>query len=203
MAAVLEPKVQTREGIIVLHLHPVIDMDDDQFYEFAQINRDLRMERNASGELIIMPPTGWETGERNSEIGMQLRVWAKRDGTGRVVDSSAGYRLRNGATRSPDASWVSNTRLAEIPSDAQKKFLPLCPDFVIELQSPTDLFDELGAKMQEWIENGAQLGWLIDPKAKRIYVYRPNVQVEILENVNSVSGEPLLPGFVLDLTQIW
>lgn len=203
MATVLEPRVSSPEGMIVVHLHPVIEMDDDQFFELAQINRDLRMERNAQGELIIMPPTGWETGDRNSELGMQLRVWSKGNGKGKVVDSSAGYRLPNGATRSPDASWVSKTHLAAIPPRERKKFLPLCPDFVVELKSPTDLLNELQDKMVEWIENGAQLGWLIDPEMKQVHVYRPNGKVEILENPNALSGEPLLEGFVLDLTQIW
>jgi Uma2 family endonuclease len=203
MAVAMDSQKQRLEGMIVVHLSPVIEMDDDQFFEFAQLNRDLRMERNSKGELIIMPPTGWETGDRNSEIGMQLRAWAKRNGQGRVADSSTGYILPNKATRSPDASWVSNERLESVSPQQRKKFLPVCPEFVVELKSPTDLLDEVQDKMQEWIANGAQLGWLIDPDAKRVYIYRPNEQVEILENRKSISGEPLLKGFTLDLTQIW
>lgn len=203
MAAVLESKTKSPEGAIVVHLRPVIEMDDDQFFEFAQLNRDLRIERNAEGELLIMPPTGWETGGRNAEITMQLRAWAKRNAQGEAVDSSTGYRLPNQATLSPEASWVRQERLDKISPQEKKKFLPLCPDFVIELKSPSDLLDKLQKKMQEWLDNGAQLAWLIDPQTKRVYVYRPNTVVEIVENAKSISGEPLLQGFVLDLTQLW
>ncbi len=203
MAAVLEPKTKITEGAIVVHLRPVIEMDDDQFFEFAQLNRDLRIERNAEGELIIMPPTGWETGGRNAEVTMQLRAWAKRNAQGEAVDSSTGYRLPNAATLSPDASWVRRDRLNKISPQEKKKFLPLCPDFVIELKSPSDRLDKLQNKMQEWLDNGAQLGWLIDPQTKRVYVYRPNTEIEIIENGKSISGEPLLQGFALDLTQLW
>lgn len=203
MEVAVDSQKQRLEGMIVVHLSPVIEMDDDQFFEFSQLNRDLRMERNSKGELIIMPPTGWETGDRNSEIGMQLRTWAKRNGQGRVADSSTGYILPNKATRSPDASWVSRKRLDSVSPQQRKKFLPLSPEFVIELKSATDVLDEVQDKMQEWNENGAQLAWLIDPDAKRVYVYRPNQKIETLENPTSVSGEPLLKGFALDLTQIW
>lgn len=203
MAMVLEPKTQPIEGMIVVHTSPVLELDDDQFFQLAQLNRDLRMERTAKGELVIIPPTEWETGDRNSEIGMQLRAWAKKIGGGRVVDSSTGYRMPNSAIRSPDASWVSQKRLEEILPQQRKKYLPLCPDFVVELKSPTDNLADLQEKMQEWIDNGAQLAWLIEPESKRVYVYRPNANIEILENTNSISGEPLLENFVLDLTQIW
>ncbi|MBI3756845.1 MAG: Uma2 family endonuclease [Deltaproteobacteria bacterium] len=189
--------------LITLQLRPVIELTDDQFFEFCQLNRDLRIERTTEGELEIMPPAGWKTGERNSEIGMQLRLWAKQDGKGAVTDSSAGFKLPNGATRSPDAAWILYTRLAAMTEEQKGKFLPLCPDFVIELRSPTDSLRVLQAKMREYIDNGVQLGFLIDPQQKQVYVYRPHQPVEILENPETLSGDPLLPGFVLDLREIW
>jgi Uma2 family endonuclease len=206
MAAIthtFDPEVIDNKAPLVLRLRPVIELTDDQFFEFCQINRDLRIERTAEGELVIMPPTGWKTGERNSEIGMQLRLWAKQDGRGAVTDSSGGFQLPNGATRAPDAAWIERSRLAEIPIDQQEKFLPLCPDFVIELRSPTDSLPVVQAKMQEYIDNGAQLGWLIDPIQHRVHVYPPTALVEIREHPETLSGEPILPGFVLNLRDIW
>ncbi len=188
---------------LIIHLRPVVEMTDDQFFEFCQINRDLRIERTAQGELLIMPPAGWETSERNSEIGMQLRLWAKRDGTGAVTDSSGGFKLPNGATRSPDAAWTTHSRLAALTAEQRKKFLPLCPDFVLELRSPTDSLTALQAKMQEYLDNGAWLGWLIDTEQRRVYVYRPQTPVEISENPETISGDPILSGFTLDLREIW
>lgn len=188
---------------LIVHLQPVLELSDDQLYEFAQLNRELRIERNAQGELIIMPPTGGESGQRNAEITMQLRLWAKRDGSGATFDSSTGFRLPNGAVRSPDASWIKQSRLAGLSDDDKKKFIPLCPDFVIELRSETDSLSVLQEKMQEYLDNGSQLGLLIDPEQKRVYVYRPEVEVEELENPETVSGDPLLASFVLDLREIW
>lgn len=188
---------------LIVHLRPVLELSDDQLYEFAQINRDLRIERNAQGELIIMPPTGGETGERNAEITMQLRLWAKSDGTGATFDSSTGFRLPNGAVRSPDASWVRHSRLAKLGREEKKKFIPLCPDFVIELRSATDSLSILQGKMQEYLDNGAQLGLLLDPEQRRVYVYRPETPVEELESPETISGEPVLTGFVLDLREVW
>ena len=188
---------------LIIHLRPVVEMTDDQFFEFCQINRDLRIERTVHGELLIMPPAGWETSERNSEIGMQLRLWAKRDGTGAVTDSSGGFKLPNGATRSPDAAWTTHSRLAALTAEQRKKFLPLSPDFVLELRSPTDNLTALQAKMQEYLDNGARLGWLIDPEQQRVYVYRPQTPVEISENPETISGDPILSGFTLDLREIW
>jgi Uma2 family endonuclease len=188
---------------LVVQLRPVVNLTDDQLYEFAQINRDLRIERNAHGELIIMPPTGGETSERNAEITLQLRSWAKSNGEGATFDSSGGFRLGNGAVRSPDAAWVRRARLDLLTPDERKKFLPLCPDFVIELRSPTDSLQMIQEKMQEYLENGAQLGWLIDPEERRVYVYRPNEPVQELQGPETISGSPLLSGFELDLRQIW
>jgi Uma2 family endonuclease len=187
----------------VVQLLPVLEMSDDQFYEFAQLNRDLRMERNARGDLIIMPPTGFNTGDKESEIIMQLRLWAKKDGTGTASGPSTGFRLPNKAVRAPDASWIRNTRLAQLTNEQLERFIPLCPDFVIELRSPTDSLTVLSEKMAEFIENGTQLGWLIDPQTRRVHVYRPALSIDVQDCPASISGEPELPGFELDLREIW
>lgn len=188
---------------LIVHLRPVLELTDEQFYAFCQLNRDLRIERTAQGEVVIMPPAGWKTSERNSEIGMQLRIWAKREGTGVVTDSSGGFVLPDGATRSPDAAWITHARLAALTAEQRDKFLPLCPDFALELRSPTDTLTALQAKMQEYLDNGARLGLLIDPMQRRVYVYRPQAPVECLENPDAVAGDPVLPGFILDLRDIW
>ena len=205
MSAVLEKPVINEYGIsrFVLQFSPFLQMNDEQFFEFCQANRDLRIERNSQGEIIIMPPTGWETGDKNAEITTQLRNWTKKDGRGKSADSSAGYKMPNGAIMSPDASWVSKERLEKISLNKRRKFLPLAPDFVIELRSESDSLAKLKDKMQEYIENGVSLGWLIDPIERRVYVYRPNAEVETLENPTEISGEPLLKGFMLDLRDIW
>ncbi len=188
---------------VVLRLRPAVELSEDQFFELCQINRELWIERNAEGELLIMPPAGWETGDRNAEITMQLRQWAKRDGTGVATDSSGGYRLPNTAVRAPDAAWIRRSRVAEIPPGQRQKFIPACPDFVLELRSPSDTLRDLQRKMQEYVDNGAQLGWLLDPEPRHVYVYRPGAPVERLENPETVSGDPVLPGFSLDLREIW
>ena len=199
-----EPKVfEDETQLITLQLRPVIELTEDQFFEFCQLNRDLRIERTAEGELEIMPPAGWKTSDKNAETSMQLRLWAKRNGAGVATDSSGGFTLPNGATRSPDAAWISHARLAKVTEEQKEKFLPLCPDFVIEVRSPTDRLSVLQRKMQEYIDNGAQLGWLLVPQARRVYVYRPQQPVEILENPETLVGDPVLPGFVLDLREIW
>ena len=196
-----EPQVSLNSFII--HLKPAIDITEDQFFALCQLNRDLRLERNAEGDIIVMPPTGGETGNRNAEITGQVVSWTKQDGTGAVFDSSTGFKLPNGADRSPDAAWVRRSRLAQLSREEKEKFLPLCPDFVIELLSPSDDLEEIQAKMDEYIENGARLGWLLDPKSRRIYVYRPGKRVIVMENAEEISGEPELPGFVLNLREIW
>ena len=188
---------------LVVQLHPVIEMTDEQFFEFCQINRELRIERTAHGELVIMSPTGSETGERNFSLIVQLGIWVERDGTGVGFDSSSGFTLPNGAVRSPDAAWIKKSRWEAISQEQRQKFAPICPDFVVELRSASDRLKGLQEKMQEYIENGAKLGWLIDPIQRQVYVYRPEVEMECLENPATVSGEPLLSGFVLDLNKIW
>ena len=196
-------EAEARQPYLTIHLSPALDLTDDQFFELCQINSDLRLERNAKGDIIVMPPTGGETSNRNQEVTRQLGNWAKRDGTGAAFDSSAGFKLPNGADRSPDAAWTSHQRLAQLTPEQKKKFIPLCPDFVIELLSPTDSLAATQAKMVEYLDNGARLGWLIHPEAKRVYVYRLAAPVDELKDLTQVSADPELPGFMLDLQDIW
>ncbi|MBD2340243.1 Uma2 family endonuclease [Calothrix sp. FACHB-156] len=186
---------------LILDLRPTIELTDEQFFQICQNNRDLRIERTAEGELIIMPPTGWESGNRNSKLTARLELWADADGTGLTFDSSTGFKLPNGANRSPDASWVSRERLTALNPDPAK-FLPMAPDFVAELRSATDSLETLRRKMQEYIDSGVRLGWLIDPQNQQVEIYRPEQEVEILKSPTSLSGEDVLPGFVLNLAQI-
>ncbi|NEU72534.1 Uma2 family endonuclease [Hassallia byssoidea VB512170] len=179
-----------------------IDLTDEQYFQLCQSNRDYRFERTAEGELLIMPPTGSDTGRRNVKITTQLDIWNSQNNLGEVFDSSTGFILPNGAKRSPDASWVKIERWNALTPEQQESFAPICPDFVVELRSRTDSLKELQEKMQEYIDNGASLGWLIDRKNKRVEIYRPLKEVEILENPATLSGEDVLPGFVLDLTLI-
>jgi Uma2 family endonuclease len=198
-----EATTQVENSPLVLHLHPVINLTDEQFFEFCQINRDLRIERTATGELLIMPPTGSDTGNRNAKLNQQLANWTDADGTGIEFDSSSGFTLPNGAKVSPDAAWVKLERWNALTPEQQKTFAPICPDFVVELRSVSDNLAPLKTKMQEYIDNGALLGWLIDRKKQQVYIYRPGVAVECLDNPATVSGESVLPGFVLDLSKIW
>ncbi|MBD2354198.1 Uma2 family endonuclease [Tolypothrix sp. FACHB-123] len=186
---------------LILDLRPTIELTDEQFFQICQNNRDLRIERTAEGELIIIPPTGWESGNRNSRLTQRLGNWADADGTGLTFDSSTGFKLPNGANRSPDASWVIRERLTALNPDPAK-FLPIAPDFVAELRSATDSLETLRRKMQEYIDNGVRLGWLIDPQNQCVEIYRPGQEVEILRSPISLSGEDILPGFVLDLANI-
>ena len=198
-----EPELATGTSPIVIHMQPVLNLSEDEFFHFCQINRELRIERNAQGELIIMSPTGGESGDQDSEINMQLRNWSKRNGTGTTFSSSTGFRLPNGSVRSPDASWISYARLNTLSKEQRRKFIPLCPEFVIELRSPSDLLSDLRAKMQEYLENGVQLGLLIVPEQKRVYIYQPNQPVQELEGCDTVSCDSVLPGFELVVKEIW
>jgi Uma2 family endonuclease len=195
-------KTQERPPV-VLQMSPVVNLTRDEFFNFCQLNRNLRLERTAGGEIVIMSPAGGSTGSRNSELNAQLRTWAKKDGRGVTFDSSTGFDLPNGATRSPDAAWVLRSRLAQLSPEAKERFLPLCPDFVVELRSPSDKLATLQEKMVEYVENVTQLGWLIDPLSHTVYVYQPAKRVQQLKNQRALSGNPMLPGFVLDLTGIW
>src|SRR5205085_2259633 len=167
----------------------------EQFERLCRKHRDLRLELTSTGELIVMPPTGSETGRRNFNLTYQLGAWAKKDGTGVGFDSSTIFALPNGARRSPDASWVKRAKWERLTPREQKGFAPICPDFVVELRSEADRLSPLLSKMEEYIANGAAMGWLIDPLTRRIHMYRPAQEPFILENPETVSGDPLLRGF--------
>ena len=175
----------------------------EQFQQIAAVNRDLRLERTATGELIIMAPTGSDTGYRNQDMSGQLWLWNRQTKLGVVFDSSSGFKLPNDADRSPDASWVKLERWHTLTPKEQEGFAPLCPDFVIELRSKSDNMEPLREKMREYIANGSCLGWLIDRKNQKVEIYRQNGDVEILDNSTTLSGEEVLPGFILDLTDVW
>ncbi|MGI2904187.1 Uma2 family endonuclease [Tolypothrix sp. VBCCA 56010] len=188
---------------LTVNLNPIFEITDEQFFQLCQINENLRFERTATGELIIMPPTGGETGNRNGRLTQQLFNWADADGTGIAFDSSTGFKLPNGANRSPDASWIKLERWNALTQEQQTRFLPLCPDFVVELLSPTDSLRETQEKMREYRDNGARLGWLINRKSRQVEISRIGQEVEVLESPVSLSGEDVLPGFVLNLEAIW
>ncbi len=203
MAATLTPTEQDTAAVVI-HFNPVLNkMSEEEFYEFCMLNKDLNIELTSEGDLIIMPPTGMKTGHRNFKLAVAFGVWAEKDGTGKGFDSSTLFTLPNGAKRSPDLAWVRNERWEALTEKEQERFSPICPDFVVELRSRTDSLKTLQRKMDEYIANGAQLGWLLDPFEKKVYVYRPDSTVEVLTDPRSVSGEPLLPGFTLDVQTIW
>lgn len=180
-----------------------IKMTDEQFFQLCQDNRNLRFERNANGDLIIMPPTGGETSNRNAGITAQLWGWNEQTKLGMVFDSCGGFKLPNGSERAPDAAWIPLERWQQLTAAERQKFLPLCPDFAIELLSPSDSLKVTQQKMQEYLDNGTRLGWLIIPKSRKVEVYRPGQEVEVLEDRDRLSGETVLPGFTLNLESIW
>lgn len=190
-------------GSVVLQLPPSLSMNSEQFFDFCQVNRDLRIERTAKGEIIVMTPAGGETGFRNIRLSSQLDRWAEADGTGVAFDSSTGFTLPSGGDRSPDSAWVLRSRLAALTPEQKEKFLPLCPDFVMELRSPSDRLATVREKMQEFIDNGTRLGFLIDPQLHQVTIYRPGAAPELLNAPATVSGDPELPGFTLDMARIW
>ena len=188
----------------VLHMPKGMDWTDDQFFEFCVLNRELlRIERTAEGEILIMSPTGARGSNQNLQISVQLYLWAKGDGTGVAFDSNGGFTLPNNAMRSPDAAWVARYRLASFTEEERGKFLSLCPDFVLELRSRSDRLVDQKRKMEEYISNGALLGWLIEPFERQVFVYRPGRSIQQLDQPMKIDAGPELPGFVLDLTKIW
>lgn len=189
---------------LVLDFAPLLrKLSDDDFFEFCQANRDWRFERTKEGEVMIMPPTEGDTGGRNFELAVSFGVWSRADATGKSFDSSTGFKLPDGADRSPNLAWVKLERWHALTDEQRRKFPPLCPDFVVEIRSASDSLAKLKEKMQEYLDNGAQLGWLIDPLERKVYIYRPQVEVECLDDPERVSGEPLLPGFTLELREVW
>jgi Uma2 family endonuclease len=189
--------------LFTLAIPSIAPLSDEQFYELCLANRDVRFERSSHGELIIMSPTGGETGRKNLKITQQLGNWNDRTQLGEAFDSSTCFRLPNGADRSPDASWVNQARWDALTPEQREKFPPLCPDFVVELRSASDALAPLQAKMQEYLDNGARLGWLLNRKDGQVEVYRPGQAVEVFVRPDRLSGETVLPGFVLDLSAIW
>jgi Uma2 family endonuclease len=175
----------------------------EQYRAFCEANPDLRIERSAEGELIVMAPAHSRSGDQNAELTAQLRVWARQDGTGVAFDSSAGFDLPNGSNRSPDASWILKSRIHALRPEQREEYMEICPDFVAELRSSSDRLRNLQAKMQEYLACGAKLGWLIDPLERRAWIYRPVSEVELLEEPLTLTAGPLMPGFVLDLDPIW
>ena len=188
-----------------LTLLPPVDhaLSDDQFYALCAANRDLHIERNSNGEIVIMAPTGGETGRRNLSLGGQLWLWNRRTKLGVAFDSSTGFRLPNGANRAPDAAWIPIAWWDSLRSEERDRFLPLAPLFLIELRSRTDRLETLRDKMQEYIDNGTELGWLIDPIDRTIEIYRPQTAVELQQNPSRLSADPILPGFILELEDIF
>ncbi|BAY17619.1 hypothetical protein NIES21_34590 [Anabaenopsis circularis NIES-21] len=191
---------------LTLNIPPAVGLTDEQFYQICLANDEWRIELTAEGELIIMPPTGGESGIQNSELTTELTLWNRQAKLGKVFDSSTEFRLPNGAYRSPDVSWVKQERWDALTPEQRRRFPPICPDFVIELRSQTDSLKKLRAKMQEYRDNGANLGWLIDPITPLVEIYRPSVEVEVInfavEQAPTLSGEDVLPGFILSLTTI-
>lgn len=180
-----------------------LTISHEQFVQLAWVNQNLQLERTATGELIVMPPTGSDTGNKNADILGQLWLWNRQTQLGQIFDSSSGFHLPNGADRSPDVSWISQDRWDTLTPEEKSGFAPLCPDFVLELRSKNDSLESLQQKMQEYQENGAKLGWLIDRSRKKVEIYRPKKSVEVQNSPNSLSGEDILPGFTLDLSEIW
>ncbi|MGK7928039.1 MAG: Uma2 family endonuclease [Spirulina sp.] len=180
-----------------------VNLTDEQYYQLCMRNKNLRFERNANGDLVIMPPAGDETSNRNGRLTQQLFNWSDTNELGITFDSSGGFTLPNGAERSPDASWIPLEKWEQIPPEEREKFSTICPDFVVELMSPSDSLKATQEKMQEYLENGAKLGWLINRKKRRVEIYRQGKHVEVLENPSTLSGENILPGFVLKLSKIW
>lgn len=196
-------KLIEEKPLFMLNIPTGTMLTNDLLYEICQINRDMRIERNAQGDLIIMPPTGGKSGARNFNLTGIFSVWVRQDKSGVGFDSSTGFMLPNKALRSPDAAWLSMSKWNSLSEDEKEKFLPLCPDFVIELRSPTDSLSALQEKMQEYIDNGASLGWLIDPKTRKVYIYQVGVAVICLDSPKQISADPLLKNFTLELSDLW
>lgn len=188
--------------VVTLDLRPILELTDEQFEQICRSNPDLKLERTAKGELVVVALTGGETGRRNIKLSARLETWSDAAGLGVAFDSSTGFRLPNGAIRSPDVAWICLERWESLTPEQRKKIVPLCPDFLVELQSPNDELEDLQAKMQEYLANGLKLGWLLDPDTQTVEIYRPDLGVEILTNPTDLTSEEVLPGFCLNLTGI-
>lgn len=189
--------------VYTINFNSVIQMTDEQFYQLCRSNPEVKFERNAQGELIIMPPTGGETGRSNAELTADFVIWNRQTQLGEVFDSSTCFKLPNGANRSPDVAWIRRDRWETLTSDQKKRFPAIVPDFVLELMSPTDTLRDARTKMQEYLESGVKLAWLINPQNRQVEVYRLGRSVEVLDTPIQLLGEEILPGFVLNLNAIW
>jgi Uma2 family endonuclease len=188
---------------ITINFNNVVKLNDDQFYQLCRDNPDVKFERNAFGELIVMPPTGGETGKRNALIIADFVIWNRQTKLGEVFDSSTCFKLPNDPNRSPDVSWIQSERWNALKPEQREKFPPIAPDFVLELMSPSDSLSETQAKMQEYMNADVKLGWLIERITRCVEIYRQGQPKEVLESPTSLSGEDILPGFVLDLQIVW
>jgi Uma2 family endonuclease len=187
----------------IIDLSPIVQLTRTEFYKLCTANPDMKLERSAQGELIVMSPTGGETGHWNSKINGELYLWDREAQRGKSFDSSTGFSLPNGGDRSPDAAWLPIEKWQALTPEERQGFLPLCPDFALELLSPSDSWKQGQQKMDEYMQNGCRLGWLIDPKHKRAAIYRQGQPVEVVETPSTLSGEDVLPGFLLDIQAIW
>lgn len=188
---------------ITVNLNPIIQLTDNQFYQLCRENPEVKFERNADGKLLIISPTGGITGNKNAEISTDFAIWNRQNKLGVCFDSSTCFKLPNGANRSPDVAWIKKDRWDALTPEEQEKFSPIAPDFVLELMSPSDSLQETQTKMQEYINNGVKLGWLINRKMRQVEIYRLDKPVEILEFPQELSGEDVLPGFILNMQIIW
>ncbi|MGY2880790.1 Uma2 family endonuclease [Thermostichus sp. OS-CIW-28] len=188
---------------LTLNLSPLITLSRADFIRLCAANPELKLERTAQGELVIMSPIGGETGNLNFEIAGEVYVWNRQSGRGKSFDSSTGFSLPSGSDRSPDLAWIPIEKWEALDPSVRQGFLPLCPDFVVEILSPTDSWIQTQAKMQEYMDNGCRLGWLLDPKAKRVMIYRQGQAPELVEDPETLSGEDVLPGFTLPIRKIW
>lgn len=189
--------------VSTLDLKTIIDLTDEQFYQLCRANPDVKFERNANGTLLIMSPTGGETGNRNLEIGADFAIWNRQTKLGVCFDSSTCFKLPNGAQRSPDIAWIKQDRWQALTPAQREQFPPIAPDFVLELLSPSDSLPTTQTKMQEYIDNGVNLGWLINRKNRTVEIYRPNQAVQLLANPTQLSDPDILPGFTLNLSSLW
>ncbi len=186
-----------------INLEPAIHLTDTQFYNLCQANPDVKLERSTKGDLIVTAPTGGETGSYNSEINAEFVIWNRQARLGKVFDSSTCFNLPNGGDRSPDVAWVKLEKWNQLSPEQQKRFPPIAPDFALELLSPSDSLEKIQAKMQEYMASGVRLGWLIDRDNRHVEIYRVGHPVEVLKNPDQLSGEGVLPGFVLDMSLVW
>ena len=197
------PTVEVGQAPFVIRFEPVIEMTSELFEQFCALNDDMRIELTAEGTIEIMPPLKGDAGAKEADLVIDLGNWARANGEGRVFGPNGTFTLPNGAVRMPDASWVRNARYDALTDEEKNDYTPLCPDFVIELRSRSDRLSVLQAKMDEYMANGARLGWLLDPLQRQAHIYRPGAQPEILDNPETLSADPELSGFTLELTRIW